>query len=167
MKGPLTPWLDIQSDNGLGSGLDLALLLLAVLGQTLLADTGGLGILLLVVRAKQVNVVVVLGSSRGLGGVQGELRGIGAVGGVRLGGVARKSGKLGLVGLDVLVPASGIGVLAGIGGGGEGLEDGNIGLGRVVPLGGVSRGAFYFDNKNEQATSEVPCRAGFVFICRS
>lgn len=131
-----TPWLNVQSDDRLGSRLGLALLLLAVLGQTLLTDTGSLGILLLVVRAEQVDIIVLLLGSGGLGGVQGDLRGLGAVDGVRLGGIAREGGELRLVRLDVLVPPGGVGVLGSVGGGGDGLEDGNISLGGVVSSGG-------------------------------
>lgn len=128
-----TPRLDIHSDNRLGGGLCLSLLLLAVLSQTLLADTGSLGVLLLViVAAEQVDVVVVtLGLGR-LGRVQSHLGDLGAVGCVGLGGVAGQGSELVLVRGDVLVPAGGVGVLGGVGGGGEGLERGNVGLRRVV-----------------------------------
>lgn len=68
-----TPRLHVERDDRLGSRLGLALLLLAVLGQALLPDAGGLDILLLVVGAEQVDVVVVLGGGGGLGGVDGEL----------------------------------------------------------------------------------------------
>lgn len=127
-----TPRLDVNGDNGLGSGLGLALLLLAVLGETLLTDTLSLGIFLLIIRAKQVDVVVVVVGSRGLGGVQGDLGGVGAVDGVGLGGITRESGKLILVGGDVLVPPSGVGVLGRVGGGGDGLEGHDVGLGSGV-----------------------------------
>jgi hypothetical protein len=83
-----TPWLDIHSDNGLGGWLGLALLLLSVLLQTLLTDSGSLGILLLVIRAEQVNLIILLLSgSWGLGWVQGNLRNLWAVDGVWLGGI--------------------------------------------------------------------------------
>lgn len=136
-----TPRLHIHSHNGLGSRLGLALLLLAVLSQTLVPDTGRLRILLLVVRAEQVDilVVVVSSSSGGLGRVQGDLGGIGAVDGVGLGGVAGEGGELGLEGRNVLVPAGGVGVLGRVGGGGDGLEDGDVGLGGVVAVGGGGR----------------------------
>lgn len=135
-----TPRLDIHSDDRFGGGLGLALLLLAVLGETLLTDTFGLGILLLVVRAKQVDIIIILGGSRGLGGVQGDLGGIRAVDGVGLGSIARESSELILVGGDVLVPPSGVGVLGRIGGGGEGLEGDNVGLGgRVAREGEIKK----------------------------
>lgn len=54
-----TPRLDIQGDERLGNSLGLGLLLLAVLGQALLPDAGGLGILIFLVAAEQVFVIVV------------------------------------------------------------------------------------------------------------
>lgn len=131
-----TPRLNIQRHDGLGGGLRLALLLLAVLGQALLTDTGSLGVLLLVVGAEQVDVVVLLLSGGGLGGVQGDLGDLGAVGGVGLGGIAGEGGELGLVRGDVLVPPGGVGVLGGVRGGGDGLEGGNVGLGGGVAVDG-------------------------------
>ncbi|KAL2279417.1 hypothetical protein FJTKL_13487 [Diaporthe vaccinii] len=128
--------LNIHSHDGLGGGLRLALLLLAVLGQTLLTDTGGLSILLLVVGAEQVDIVVVISGGGGLGGVQGDLSDLRAVGGVWLGGIAGEGGELGLVRGDVLVPPGGVGVLGGVRGGGDGLEGGNVGLGGGVAVGG-------------------------------
>lgn len=132
-----TPGLDIQGNNRLGSDLGLVLLLLAVLGQTLLTDTDSLGILLLVVRAEQVDIVVVLGGG-GLGGVQGDLGDLRAVDGVGLAGLALEGGELILECSNVLVPASGGGVLGGVGSLLEGLEDGDVGLGGRVA--GVWRG---------------------------
>lgn len=133
-RGKHTPRLDVHGDDRLGSGLRLALLLLAVLSQTLLTDTGSLGVLLLVVRAEQVDIVVVVSSGRGLGRVQGNLGDLGAVGGVGLGGIAGEGGELGLVGGDVLVPPGGVGVLGGVRRGGDGLEGGNVGLGGGVAI---------------------------------
>lgn len=91
-----TPRLNIHGDDRLGGDLGLVLLLLAVLGQTLLTDTGSLGILLLVVRAEQVDIIVVLGGG-GLGGVQGDLGDLRAVDGVGLAGIAVEGGELILV----------------------------------------------------------------------
>ena len=60
MEGKRTPGLDVEGDDRLGGDLGLGLLLLAVLGQALLADAGGLGILLLVVAAEEIDVLVLL-----------------------------------------------------------------------------------------------------------
>lgn len=93
-----TPRLHVHGHNGLGGRLGLALLLLAVLSQALLTDTRSLSILLLIVRAEQVNILVVIsGGLGGLGGVDGHLGGLGAVDGVGLGGITRQGGELGLV----------------------------------------------------------------------
>lgn len=84
-----TPGLDIHGDHRLGSGFGpLGLLLLAVLGQALLADADSLRVLLLVVTTEEVDVLVLLLSGGGLGWVQGDLGDVGAVDGVGLGGVA-------------------------------------------------------------------------------
>jgi hypothetical protein len=123
------PWLNVKGDNGLGSRLDLASLLLVVLSQALLLDPGGLGILLLVVTAEQVDVVVVLSLLLGgLGGVQGELGGVRAVGSELLGWVARKGVELALEGEDVVVPAPCVWVLLRSGDLLDLLEDLDIGL---------------------------------------
>ena len=102
--GERTPGLDVNGDDRLGGGLGLVLLLLLVLGKALLADTGGLRILLLLVAAEQIDVIIVLLGSGGLGGVHGELSGLGAVDGVGLGGIAGEGGEVVVVGGDVLVP---------------------------------------------------------------
>lgn len=86
---PHTPGLDVQGHDRLGDRLGLVLLLLLVLSQALLAEGRSLGILLLVVAAKQIDIVVVLGS-RGLGGVQGSGDLLRAVLGVGLGRIARE-----------------------------------------------------------------------------
>ena len=129
-KGKHTPRLDVQSDDRLGGNLGLGLLLLAVLGQALLADAGGLGVLLLVVGAEKIDILVLLllGGGGGLGGVDGHLGDLGAVDGVGLAGVAGQGGELVLVRGNVLVPAGRVGVLGGVGGGAQGLEDDGIGL---------------------------------------
>lgn len=135
-----TPRLDIQGDNRLGGGLRLVLLLLAVLGQALLADPGGLGIFLLVVTAEKVDILVLLLSGvGGLGRVQGDLGDVGTVDGVGLAGIAGEGGEVVLVRGDVLVPAGRVGVLGGVGGGAQGLEDDDISLrGRVAVMAPVS-----------------------------
>jgi hypothetical protein len=102
------------SQNLLGSRLDLAGLLLVVLGQTLLLDPGSLRVLLLVVAAEQVNLVVVLGLGlllRCLSGVEGQVAGLWAVGGEVLGWVAGKGVELALEGEQVVVPAPRVRVL--------------------------------------------------------
>lgn len=132
-----TPRLDIQGDNGLGGELGLGLLLLPVLGQALIAETCSLGIFLLVVGAEQVDIIIIIGGgSRGLGGVQGELRGVRAVCGVRLAGIAVEGGELILESGNVLVPAGGLGVLGGIGRRLESLEAGDVGLRGSVAIAG-------------------------------
>jgi len=130
----LTPGLDVQGDDRLGSGLRLASLLCGVLLEALLTNTGVLSILLLVVRAEEVNVVIVLLLSvgSGLGRVDGELRGLGAVSSELLGRVTGERRELGLERGDVLVPAVGVGVLGDIRGSLQGLEGLDIGLGRTV-----------------------------------
>lgn len=138
-----TPGLDVHGDDRLGSNLGLGLLLLAVLGQALLTDAGGLGVLLLVVAAEEVDVVVLL-RGRGLGGVQGDLGNIRAVDGVGLAGIAGEGRELLFVRGDVLVPAGRVGVLGGVGGGVQGLEGNGISLRGRVTVGGktkVSSGA--------------------------
>jgi hypothetical protein len=58
----LTPWLDVECDNGLGRRLRLAGLLLVVLGETLGLELLGLLVNLVVVGAEQVELIVVLSS---------------------------------------------------------------------------------------------------------
>lgn len=110
-----TPWLDVKGDDGLGSRLDLAGLLLVVLSKALLLDAGSLSVLLLVVGAEQVDLVVVVLSLllRGLGGVEGELGGLGAVGSEVLGWVTGEGVELGLEGEHVVVPPPCVWVLLG------------------------------------------------------
>lgn len=135
-----TPGLDVEGDDRLGGDLGLVLLLLAVLGQALLADADGLGVLLLVVAAEEVDVLILLLlSGGGLGGVDGDLGDLGAVDGVGLAGIAGQGGELVLVRGDVLVPAGRVGVLGGVGGGVQGLEGDGISLrGRVAVVIGES-----------------------------
>jgi hypothetical protein len=126
-----TPGLDIEGHHRLGGGLGpLGLLLLAVLGQALLADADSLRVLLLVVvAAEEVDILVLLLLSRGgLGRVQGDLGDFGAVDGVGLGGIAGERGEVVLERGDVLVPAGRVGVLGGVGGRAQGLEGDDISL---------------------------------------
>ena len=128
-----TPGLDVHGDDGLGSDLGLGSLLLGVGLETLLTDLGSLSVLLLVVAAEQVDIIIILLSLLGsLGGVDGELALLGAVGREGLGSITGKSGELALVGRDVLVPSGGVGVLGSLRSRLQGLEDGNIGLGGTV-----------------------------------
>lgn len=122
-----TPRLDIHSNNRLGGDLRLGRLLLLVGSKTLLTDSDGLGVLLLVA-AEQVDIVILLLSGRRLGGVQGDLGDIGSVDGVGLGGVTGEGGELLLEGVDVLVPSRGVGVLGSVRGAAESLQSGNISL---------------------------------------
>lgn len=138
-EGKRTPGLDFQGHHGLGDGLGLGRLLLVVGRKALLTDPGGLGILLLVVAAEQVDVVVVIaGLLLSLGGVDGHVRGLGAVDGVGLGGITGQSSELALVGGDVLVPPGGVRVLLRVGGRLESLEDGDISLRGTVAVEAVS-----------------------------
>lgn len=125
-----TPWLDVKSDDRLGGRLDLASLLLVVLGQALLLDPGSLGVLLLVIATEQVDIVVVVLSLllRGLGGVYGQLGGLRAVGGEVLGWVTGKGLELALEGEHVVVPAPCVRVLLWRGNLLDLLEDLDIGL---------------------------------------
>lgn len=133
--GLIVPWLDIHGDNGLGGWLDLTLLLLAVLLQALLADTGSLGILLLVVGSEKVDILIILLlGGWGLGWVQGNLSDLWAVSGVWLGGVTLEVAELLRVGGNVLVPSGSVWVLGGIWSGLDGLEGGNISLGWCVTI---------------------------------
>lgn len=126
-----TPWLNIKSDDTLGGRLHLALLLLLVLGQSLLPDSGSLSILLLIVTAKEVDILVFfLSLLGGLGGVDGDLADVWAVGLEGLGWVARQGRELGLIRGDVLVPASSVWVSLDSWGGAESLEDLDVGLRR-------------------------------------
>lgn len=135
-EGKLTPGLDIHGDDGLGSDLGLGSLLLAVGSKALLTDAGSLSVLFLIVRAEKVDILLLLlaSSLRGLGGVDGDLGDIRAVGGVGGRRVAGEGGELILVGGDVLVPAGSVGVLLGGGSLLQGLEDGNISLGGSVAI---------------------------------
>lgn len=64
------PWLDIESDDGLGSWLwTLCGLLGLVLSDTLGLDSCSLCVLLLVIRAEEVDLVLVLAHGNGLSGV--------------------------------------------------------------------------------------------------
>ena len=102
----LTPGLDVQGDDGLGSSLYLASLLLVVLGEALSLDALSL-LILLVVRAEQVNLVIVLSLGLllgGTGGVEGKLAGLGAVGSSLLGRVTGEGLEFTLEGEDVVVP---------------------------------------------------------------
>ena len=118
---------NIRND-GLGSRLDLAGLLLVVLGETLGLDPLGL-LVHLVVTAEQIDIVVVVLSGLGsLGRVDGQLGLLRAVGGVVLGWVTGERGELGLPGEDVVVPAPCVGVLLRGGSSLQLLEDLDIGL---------------------------------------
>merc|ERR1712230_95389 len=58
--GLIIPRLDIHSHNGLSSRLGFALLLLLILCKTLISDSLGLSILLLVITAEQVDIIILL-----------------------------------------------------------------------------------------------------------
>jgi hypothetical protein len=134
-----TPGLDVQYDYRLRGDLGLGLLLLTVLGQTLLADAGGLSILLFLVAAEQVDIVVVLLSRRGLGRVQSGSDDVGTVDGIRLSRITGKRCEFVIVTSDVLVPTRSMRVLGSLRGSAQGLEDGHIGLGRRVAIDAMSQ----------------------------
>lgn len=169
-----TPRLDIKSDDRLGGDLGLEVLLGLVSGQTLVTDTGSLGILLLVVAAEEIDIlIIILLGGGGLGGVERHLGYLRSVYRVGLAGVTRERGELILVRGDVLVPTGSVGVLLGVGGGLEGLEDGDIGL-----RGGVSEGRADVsvrgrqgDEARKRGVGEIRGQrytsAGFVIICSS
>lgn len=125
-----TPGLDIHDNDGFGSSLGLGSLLLLVSSQALFADTGSLSILFLVVTAEQVNIgiLLLLGGGR-LGRVQSSGDDVGAIYGVMFRGITGQGLEVGLIRGDVFPPASGVGVLGGVGAFLQGLEAGNIGLG--------------------------------------
>ncbi|KAB8437347.1 hypothetical protein FH972_025027 [Carpinus fangiana] len=114
--------------------LDLASLLLTVLLQTLRLQLLCLGILLLVIGAEEVDIVVIVGRSSSACWVDGQGRGLGAVGGDLLGWVTRECGELGLEAGDVLVPAGRVWELLDSWCLGDSLEDLDIGLGGSVTL---------------------------------
>lgn len=122
-----TPGLDVHGDNRLGNGLRLGLLLLLVGLQTLLTDSGSLGVILLVA-TEQVDIIIIIGLLLSLGWVDGQLRGLRAIRAVGLGGIAGESGEFALVASNVLVPASSVRVLLRVGGRAKSLESGNISL---------------------------------------
>ena len=111
----------------LGNGLGLSSLLCVVGSDTLSLDPLSLGILL-IVGTEEVNVLIIVllllsggsGSSRGSGGTEESITG---------GGGAREGVELGLVGLNVCVPAGDVGEDLRLV---KSLEDGNVGLGGSV-----------------------------------
>lgn len=134
--GLIIPRLDVNGDDRLGSGLStLSSLLSSVLSKSLLLQLLSLVIDLIVVRAKEIDIIVLLLSSRGsgLGGSgRGSSRGSSLAKVRGLGGlVTREGDELRSVSLDVGVPAGGVGELGSIGGRADSLEDNNISLGSV------------------------------------
>ena len=90
--GLIVPRLDVHGDDRLGSGLNLALLLLLVLCQSLLALGDDLWVFLLIlVGAEEVNLVLIFW---GILGVDGNLANVWAVCGEGLGWVAWQAGEL-------------------------------------------------------------------------
>lgn len=167
---PLTPGLYVHGDNRFGNSLGLGSLLLSVSSKALLTDANSLSILLLVVGAEQVDIIVVLLSSSTLGGVDGEVARLGAVGGVGLGGITRESGKLALIRGDVLVPSGGVGVLVGDRRGADGLVDGDISLRGAVAICTWSvrflqNPWFESANKDSGRAFSQRCIAACCFVC--
>lgn len=126
--GLVVPRLDVHGDNGLADGgRALGGLLLVVGGDTLGLDALALGVLLLVVRAEEVDVVLVLlllSAGRGRGAAEERLGG---------GSVSRERRELRLERLDVRVPAGRVRVLGGRRGRLESGEDAGVSLrGRVA-----------------------------------
>jgi hypothetical protein len=131
----IVPWLDVHGYYRLGSRLDLACLLLVVLGETLFSDACSFCIFLLVVTAEEIDLIVILflGCWR-LGRVDGEFGGFGSVGCILFAWVAWQRGKFRLEGGDVLVPAEGVWELLYGGLALDGLEGFNVGLGGCVAV---------------------------------
>ena len=128
--GLIIPRLDVNGDNRLGSGLRaLGSLLSGVLSKSLLLELLSLLIDLIVVRAEEINIIVILLSSGGT-----EVRSLGVL-------VTGESLKLSRESINLGVPLSGLGVLLGIGLGANSLEDNNISLGgsRALNEGLVSK----------------------------
>lgn len=163
-KDGLTPGLHIQGDDRLGGRLDLAGLLLVVLGQTLRLEFLRLLVLLLVA-AEQVDVIIVLLSSGCLGGVDGEVARLGAICRVVLGGVSGQGGKLRLEGQDVVVPPPRIWVLLRGGDRLDLLEDLDVGLrgGIAAVLSEMELGGKPYNEQQRERRSELRQALGFVF----
>jgi hypothetical protein len=162
-----TPWLDIKCDNRLGGRLDLASLLLVVLGQTLGLELLGLLVDLIVVAAEQVELVIVLLSLLGCRGrVQSDLRRVGSVSSELLGGVTGKGLKLALKGEEVVVPAPCVRELLWSGNLLNLLEDLHVGLrwgvAVLVSASDSSRGTLRIAATRREV-SEVRQALGFVF----
>lgn len=107
--------------------LGLVSLLCGVLGETLLLELLSFLIDFLIGGTEEIDIIVVLLSGGSLGSFSAG-RGGRTVSGVFLGGVSGKSLVFGRVGLDVLVPASGVRVLRSGRSGRESLEDSDVGL---------------------------------------
>lgn len=163
----LTPRLDVKSNEGLGDGLGLGLLLLPVLGKALLADAGSLLILLLVA-AEQVDIIVIttLSLLRGGSGVDGHLGSLRAVGAVGSSGITGEGGELALVAGDVLVPSGSVGVLLGVRGRGESLEDGDVGLRGALAIDNVST-LFHLGFRQKSWVCEKRLRDAKVLVASS
>ena len=123
-------YYDYGKRTDLGDGLGLVGLLRVVSSDTLSLDALGL-LVNLVVRAEEINLVVVI--FLGGGSLRGSSRGT-AKEGLASSTGAGKSAELGHIGIDVVVPAGHAGEGCS-GGRGDRLEDGDIGLGRGVPMG--------------------------------
>jgi len=102
-------------------------LLSSILLQPLLGKGLLLLINLLIRRPKQVNLLLLI---LNIGG--GRSGRFGQVGGDINRGITGKAGEIVLVGVDVLVPSCGVGVLARVGCSGECLVGNNVGLGWSV-----------------------------------
>lgn len=136
-----TPWLHVESNDRLRGRLGLAFLLLSVLRQSLLADLGRLSILFLIVRAEEVDLVVILLLLlRGLGRVHWKLGRLWTVGSVGLAWVSGQLRELWLEGGDVSIPAKRVRVLLDLGCLLELLEALNVGLGWSITVRMSARG---------------------------
>lgn len=128
-----TPRLHIQRDDRFRSRLDLALLLLPILLQPLRLQLLRLGIFLVIVRAEEIDIVVIfLCIYRS--GVDGQCGSLRAVRCSCFAWVAGEGGEVGFEGGGVLVPAVGVRVFLDCWGFLGGLEDFYIGLGGTVPF---------------------------------
>jgi hypothetical protein len=129
-----TPWLDIHSDDRLGSRLYFTSLLLVIFVQTVLSQFGSVcRFLLIVVAAEKIDLIIILlGLLLWCLWVDWELADLWAVGGEVFRWVTWEGGEFRLEGGNVLVPAVCEWVLLDSGLALDGLEGFDIGLRRCV-----------------------------------
>lgn len=127
------PRLHVERDERLRGRLDLALFLLLVLGQSLLALGDNFWVFFLLVGTEEVDFVIVVGGG-GVLRVHRYRNSLGAIGSEGFGWVAGEGGEVGIVGLDMVVPAVGVGIELDGRGFFKGLEADNVGLRWLVSV---------------------------------